>query len=1687
MGAERQADALGALAGGEMGRLIQAHDWSRTPLGPADGWPQSLKVAVRIMLGSRYPMFIWWGPQMIDLHNDAYIPMLGRRHPWALGRPAPEIWYDIWGTIRPLAEAVLEEGRACWQEECLLVMERNGYTEEAYFTFSYSPIPDDHGAIGGIFSAVSEDTQRVLFQRRMRTLRELAERTAEARSAGEASMIAVDVMDHNRHDLPFALLYLTEGDDQHARLAAAYGLPESSPMRPKVIPPAGAANSEPAWSWPLDEARRTGEGVRINGLADRLDAIDGGVWPEPPDSALVLPVRHSGQSGLAGYLVAGISPRRAFDDEYRGFLEMLASHIGTAIASAHAYEEERKRAEALAELDRAKTTFFSNVSHEFRTPLTLMLGPIEDVLADGEGVAVRHRERLEVAQRNALRMQKLVNTLLDFSRIEAGRVQATFVPVDLARLTTDLASNFRSACERAGLALWVDCPPLPEPVYVDRDMWEKVVLNLVSNAFKYTLEGRIEVILRAERSRAVLTVRDTGVGISPEHLPLLFERFHRIAGSSGRTQEGTGIGLALVKELVHLHGGEVHARSEPDRGSEFIVSLPMGRAHLRASQIGDGVTPPSTALNAASYVAEALRWLPTVAGGAKSEPAALAVGPAESTLAPVSASAHAGADRPYIVLADDNSDMREYITHLLADRYEVTAVSDGLAALAAARTNPPDLVLSDVMMPRLDGFGLLRALRADPATATVPVLLLSARAGEEAHVEGLGAGADDYLVKPFGARELLARVDSHLKIARMRREAEDVRHRSDQRIRSILESITDAFFALDRDWRFTYVNRQAEHLLGRTRDDLVGKLLWEEYTAALGTDFEVYYHRAMDENVTVNFETYYPPHERWYEVHAYPSPEGLAVYFRDANKRRRAEEALRESEARFRAVVESNMVGIGFWCTDGTITDANDTLLAIIGRTREEIASGSLKYPDITPPEYRAVDERAMREIAEFGSCAPFEKEYLRPDGSRVPIVVGAARLPHDATRGPFFALDIRDRKRAELALHEATATLRSFYDTSPVMMGVVEVGDDDIRHLTDNAATGRFFGVDTATLAGKRASELGVPLSYRLEWIRRYRESEQTGQPVRFDYPHDLPDRQRWVSAIVYCIDSLPGGRSRCSYVAEDVTDRKNVERALHRQSERLRLLWEAATVMLTTEDPDAMLGNLFARIAPELSLDTYFNFLVDEAGDTLYLASCAGITDDQARAISRLEFGQAICGKVARTRQPIVATHLQQSDDPMVQLARSFGIRSYACSPLLVEGRLYGTLSFASRERDEFDAEDIEFLRTVSHYVTVACERMRLVRQLRDQDRRKDEFLATLAHELRNPLAPLRTGLQVLRLTGDADDRRLALEMMERQLGQMVRLIDDLLDISRITRNRLELRKARIALASVIENAVETARPLIDSRGHTLLVKLPDEPVDLDADLTRLAQVFWNLLNNSAKYTDPGGRIELAARQRGDEVIVTVSDNGIGIPAESLPGLFTMFSQVEQGRDRAQGGLGIGLALVKGLVEMHSGRVEASSPGIGRGSTFTVHLPALPAREPAANGTRTPGQPTSGRRRVLIVDDNRDGAASLGMMLSLHGHDTRTAHDGLEAIELAEAFRPDLMLLDIGLPKMSGYDVCRRIRGEPWGHSIVIVAVTGWGQDEDRRRSQEVGFNQHILKPIDFPALEKLLASLATSTRPS
>jgi signal transduction histidine kinase len=735
------------LAGSEeMNALMRSHRWERTPLGPPEAWPQSLRTVTNILLTSRYAMWMGWGQSLTVIYNDSYLPTLGIKHPWALGQPAAQVWAEIWPEIGPRIRSVLATGKATYDEGLLLFLERSGFPEETYHTFSYSPLADDNGAVCGFLCVVTEETERIISERRMGTLRDLAASLGSTNTESEVYSAVERELARNPKDLPFTLTYVFK-DDGEARLACATNLPLGHAAAPARI---AAGENHP---WPASRL--------FHHTAARVAEIAGvpaGAWNKPPVEAAVVPIRQQGHDNPAGFLVVGVNPYRHYDDAYRGFVELIAGQLASGLSNARAYEAERIRANALAELDRAKTAFFSNVSHEFRTPLTLMLGPVEDLLASPNTFAnPENRELLQVVHRNGLRLQRLVNTLLDFSRIEAGREQASYQATDLPALTAELASSFRSAMERAGLDFNVECPPLPEPVFVDREMWEKIVLNLVSNAFKYTLEGSVSVRLAPRDKGVELSVSDSGVGISPEELPRLFERFHRAEQTRGRTHEGTGIGLALVQELVKLHQGAVTVQSELGRGSRFAVWIPFGSGHLPKERIGAARNNTSTALHSDAYVEEALRWL-SVSDAA-----------AEERRAPVAAS-HV---RARVLLADDNGDMREYVRRLLSEEYDVVTASNGEEALRMALSRPPDLVLSDVMMPVLDGIGLLQALRKNPATRAVPVILLSARAGEESKVEGLESGADDYLVKPFSARELTARVGAHLALRRQRQQAQD--------------------------------------------------------------------------------------------------------------------------------------------------------------------------------------------------------------------------------------------------------------------------------------------------------------------------------------------------------------------------------------------------------------------------------------------------------------------------------------------------------------------------------------------------------------------------------------------------------------------------------------------------------------------------------------------------------------------------------------------------------------------------------------------------------------------------------------------------------------------------------------------------------------------------------------------------
>ena len=1111
--------ALGALTGGgEMGARMRALDWATTPLGDPASWPQSLRSVVSMLLPSKAQIILFWGPEFAVLYNDAYRPVFGAKHPGALGRPGREAWNEIWETqLHDLLAGVVRTGEAFRATDLLFVLERHGFVEETYFDVSYDPVRVESGGVGGVYCIVTETTDRVVGARRLALLRDLAARQTTARTTAEAYALATETLAARSDDIVFAIAYAddtvqSQTPDADAKLART---PASLVRELSVLP-----GSDPH--------------------RDRL--------------------------------VVGLNPRRPFDDQYRGFLDLVASQLGSALTNARGYEETRRRAEALAEIDRAKTTFFSNVSHEFRTPLTLLLGPVEDMLTDTSRPA-GERQQIELMHRNGLRLLKLVNTLLDFSRIEAGRVQAVYQPTDLAALTADLASAFRSAIERAGMTLVVDCAPLDEPAYVDRDMWEKIVLNLVSNAFKYTLQGRIEVSLRRVGASIVLSVSDTGVGIPASELPHLFERFHRVESIQGRTHEGSGIGLALVQELVRLHAGSVAVESGPGVGSTFTVTIPAGLAHLPPDRVDAAGSASATTLGATPFVAEALRWLPSPGGA----PAPV-IGVIDTVAAPGPDAAASG-QRARVILADDNADMRDYVSRLLSARYDVEAVADGVAALAAARRHRPDLILADVMMPSLDGFGLLRELRGDGDLSAVPIVLLSARAGEEARVEGWTAGADDYLVKPFSARELLARVESHLKLARVRGDAE----------------------------------------------------------AAL------------------------------------------------------------------------------------------------------------------------------------------------------------------------------RDHRRA------------------------------------------------------------------------------------------------------------------------------------------------------------------------------------------------------------------------------------LQ--------------------------------LSLASEQRARAEAQRA--------------------------NRMKDEFLTMLSHELRTPLNAILGWAQILAGRDDVppDQLRHGLAIVERNARAQVHLIEDLLDVSRITEGKLRLDVKPLALGDVVTAALSTVRPAAEAKQIKIQTLVDRDGDHVNGDPARLQQVVWNLLSNAVKFTPKGGHIEVILRRVDSRVMLTVSDNGDGIAPDFLPYVFDRFRQADQTPTRSFGGLGLGLAIVKHLVELHGGTVQAQSAGKGHGTSFVVELPVSLRRqpeEPAAAGRHaTTAESLNPIARlegvtVLYVDDEPDARELVRRVLTDHGAHVVTAESAAAGRTSALEHRPHVLVADVGMPDEDGYSLIRSIRAlsPDRGGSIPAAAVTALARPEDRRRALLAGFQTHVVKPVDVVELVAVVASLAGRT---
>lgn len=746
------------LGDSEMAKRVLEFNWSDTPLGPIERWSVSLTRAVAMCLRSRFQMAICWGPALIAIYNDAEGVVLAGQHPWALGRSAREVMSEAWGVIGPQFQAVLDRGEACWSDAQPLPRNRRGRVETYYVTYSISPILDDDGTVGGVLLISLDSTARVLEQRRIGALRELRARSIDAQTAGEACELATRAVTGGP-DVPLAAVYLIDDDGRRALCAGAScaGRPLTG-LRPVV-----------ELEDPIDEAS-----ALFRELA--TDRSSGQLVDSPMFLASGAPergaARHAYVAALArgaadpvdGFLVAAVSDEVIFDEPYRDFLDRVRIVLGDSVTAARERARERQRAQEIAALEQAKTAVFNNASHELRTPLALILGQIEQ-LEETDELTEPARERLRVARRSAMRMIKLVNTLLDFSRIEAGEQLGAPEETDVAQLTRDVVAMFRSTVERAGLRLSVDCPSLSCRPSVDAEAWERILCNLLSNSVKFTPAGEIHVGLHAEDGHLCLVVRDTGIGIAQDDLQKVFSRFYRGADPRARTHEGSGIGLALVRELVRFHGGTIEARSQPGQGTRMVVRVPLVANVPAVGVVSQDSSKVVSRRYATLSVAEADGWL---------------AADVSTPHRPVEQQPPA---RDRIMIVEDNADMRQYLQRLLSPHFHVEVARDGGEAHERIRSDPPSVVVSDVMMPGLDGFALIRELRRDPDTRELPVILVSARADPESRLAALELGADDWIVKPFGARELTTRVRALIDNARVRTSGAATRARTDERAR----------------------------------------------------------------------------------------------------------------------------------------------------------------------------------------------------------------------------------------------------------------------------------------------------------------------------------------------------------------------------------------------------------------------------------------------------------------------------------------------------------------------------------------------------------------------------------------------------------------------------------------------------------------------------------------------------------------------------------------------------------------------------------------------------------------------------------------------------------------------------------------------------------------------------------------
>ncbi len=1511
-------------------------------MGHPDAWPQSLRTALSLCLTSRYPICIIWGPRRIYFYNDAYAPIVGAKHPRALGEPYPEVWPEIWESdIRPLLEGVERTGRASWSENILLVLNRYGFSEECYFQFSFAPVRIEGDAVSGAFTTITETTAQIVDARRLKTLSALGAETGTAVSVSDSLRIAADVISRNGHDIPFALFFRHDA---------------GRPVFDRAVGLDGPGAWREASSWGLTPGQEVAEQT-LDPLAAELGDLRAGPWPEQIRRAMVLPLHRADSTAPYGYLVAGISPRRPLDDGYRSFLRLVAAQCATAAANSTALEAERERARRLAELDRAKTAFFSNVSHEFRTPLTLMLGSLEEELsAGGEGES---RDRVSLAHRNGLRLLKLVNTLLDFAQLESGRARAQFVPTDLTRLTTDLVSIFESAARRAGLELVLDCAEGAAPVLVDPAMWEKIVLNLLGNALKFTFAGSIRVVLRFGDDHVELAVSDTGVGIPPEELPRIFDRFHRVPGSKSRSHEGTGIGLSLVRELAALHGGTATAESVVGRGTTMRVTIGLRRAEL-----GGGETPVRSGMDpqiAQLYRAESELLLAgaevsSVAGGVR-EAAAGGDAPATNL-----------ASAPVVLVVDDNADMRAYVSRLLDRHYRVRQACQGNEAWDEIGRELPDLVVSDIMMPECDGLELLRRVRADDRTATLPVLLLSARAGAEATAVGLESGADDYIVKPFTAAELLARVASHLRLAALRQKAQAATAASEERLRSILEQSAAGVIQIDTGGRIVLANSKWCEMFGYESNELDGLDV-----------FQLVPPEHMDQAI-----------QRRNQILA---GDGQALAQREYVRKDGSRIWVQAQTSPLRGS-DGKVIGIVAMIVDLTAkrnSELRQTMLASLA----ERLSGLTEERDIVRVAVEAVGTTLRSHRCYFVEC--YENE------NRVVLSENWVRDSQSSLEGEYRLFDFGGREW--------------WARYSNGNFAVADVASDPL--VSEQARNYLALGIQ----------------SYAVQPFR------QQGQcNVVLGVTDDKP--RQWTAEEMTFVEHVAAR-------VWPLVERARAEKARRDSDMRFRATFNQASTILALLEPS---GGTMA-----------LNRAALEAG--------AG-GSDRLEPFWELDWWKDLpdAREAIRSAVPRASSHPVRFDTV------------YRC---LAGGERWMDITFSYIQGGErtglilVEGHDITELRHARAALEVARD------SAVEASRAKDAFLAALSHELRTPLSP------ILMVASDGSTNpeytpevRATFELVRKNVELEARLIDDLLDLTRITRGKLSVDKRRIDGHAAVLEAIAIVQPDAAEKGLKPTAQLRASRSLIEVDPVRFQQILWNILRNAAKFTPPGGRI--AVETLDDEegnFCVRVSDTGIGLEPHELARVFDAFAQGDHAQSARQfGGLGLGLAISQRLAELHGGRIEASSQGRDKGAVFTVRIPScgrVPGARPSEsraepNGERTVVIPAS--LEILLVEDHEPTRRALTKILERRGHRVEVAGTIAEGVGKLATRMPQLLISDLGLPDGNGYQLMEEaIKMQP---ALVGLALSGYGMEHDLQRSTNVGFIEHLVKPVAIPTLEAAIA---------